>query len=81
VNITIPKSLDGLVRQKADDGHYGTADEPVRGCAPPQIKRARLRDATERDYGDFAAGKVVALEKTTRLTHSSRTCEAPRAHE
>lgn len=75
MNITIPKSLEGLVRQKVDDGHYSTEDEVVADALrlmqarddAAQIKRARLRDAIERGYEDVAAGKVITLESDDQI--------------
>jgi putative addiction module CopG family antidote len=75
VNITIPKSLEGLVRQKVDDGHYSTEDEVVADALrlmqarddAAQIKRARLRDAIERGYEDVSSGKVITLESDDQI--------------
>src|SRR5207247_6648246 len=70
MNVTIPKSLEELVRQKVDEGHYSTEDEVVADALRlmqardevAQIKRARLQDAIQRGYEDAAAGKVTRLE-------------------
>ena len=56
MDITIPKSLEALVRRKVDEGHYSTEDEVVADALRlmqardevAEIKRARLRDAIER---------------------------------
>jgi putative addiction module CopG family antidote len=55
MDITIPKSLEALVRRKVDEGHYSTEDEVVADALRlmqarddvAEIKRARLRDAIE----------------------------------
>ncbi|MGH9140612.1 MAG: ribbon-helix-helix domain-containing protein [Vicinamibacterales bacterium] len=70
MDITIPKSLEALVRRKVDEGHYSTEDEVVADALRlmqvrdevAEIKRARLRDALERGYEDVAAGRVIELE-------------------
>ena len=69
MNVTIPKSLETLVRRKVDEGHYSTEDEVVADALRlmqardevAEIKRARLQDAIERGYEDIAAGKVIRL--------------------
>lgn len=70
MNVTIPKSLEALIRQKVDEGHYSTEDEVVADALrlmqardeAAEIKRARLKDAIERGYEDAAAGKVIRLD-------------------
>ncbi len=70
MNVTIPKSLEKLVRQKVDEGHYSTEDEVVADALrlmqardeAAEIKRARLQDAIDRGYEDVAAGKVIRIE-------------------
>jgi len=70
MDVTIPKSLEALVRRKVDEGHYSTEDEVVADALRlmqarddvAEIKRARLTDAIERGYEDAAAGKVIRLE-------------------
>jgi putative addiction module CopG family antidote len=70
MDVTIPKSLEALVRRKVDDGDYSTEDEVVADALRlmqardevAEIKRARLRDAIERGFEDAAAGKVIRLE-------------------
>ena len=65
VNITIPKSLEALVRRKVEDGHYSTEDEVVADALRlmqardevTEIQRARLKDAIHRGYEDAAHGK------------------------
>ncbi len=55
MEITIPKSLEALVRRKVEDGHYSTEDEVVADALRlmqardevTEIKRARLKDAIE----------------------------------
>jgi putative addiction module CopG family antidote len=75
MDITIPKSLEALVRRKVDEGHYTTEDEVVADALRlmqardevAEIKRARLKDAIERGYEDAAAGKVVPLENNDQI--------------
>jgi putative addiction module CopG family antidote len=70
MDVTIPKSLEALVRRKVDDGYYSTEDEVVADALRlmqardevAEIRRSRLRDAIDRGYEDAAAGKVVRLE-------------------
>jgi putative addiction module CopG family antidote len=70
MDITIPKSLEALVRRKVDEGHYSTEEEVVADALRlmqardevAEIKRARLRDAIDRGYEDAAAGKVIRLD-------------------
>lgn len=70
MDVTIPKSLEALVRQKVEEGHYTTEDEVVADALRlmqarddvAEIKRARLKDAIERGYQDVAAGKLISLE-------------------
>ncbi len=55
MDVTIPKSLEALVRRKVDEGQYSTEDEVVADALRlmqardevAEIKRARLRDAIE----------------------------------
>jgi len=75
MDITIPKSLEALVRRKVDEGHYSTEDEVVADALRlmqardevAEIKRARLKDAIERGYDDAAAGKVIRLENNDHI--------------
>jgi putative addiction module CopG family antidote len=75
MDITIPKSLEALVRRKVDEGHYSTEDEVVADALRlmqarddvAEIKRARLRDAIERGYEDAAAGNVIRLENNDEI--------------
>ena len=75
MDITIPKSLEALVRRKVDEGHYSTEDEVVADALRlmqardevAEIKRARLRDAIERGYEDAAGGKVIRLENNDEI--------------
>ena len=75
MDITIPKSLEGLVRRKVDEGHYSTEDEVVADALrlmqtrdeAAEIKRARLKDAIDRGYQDVAAGKVIRLESDDEI--------------
>jgi len=75
MDITIPKSLEALVRRKVDEGHYSTEDEVVADALrlmqardeAAQIRRARLQDAIERGYEDIAAGRVIRLESDDQI--------------
>jgi len=74
MDITIPKSLEALVRRKVDEGHYSTEDEVVADALrlmqardDVAIKRGRLMDAIERGYQDAAAGKVIRLENNDEI--------------
>lgn len=70
MDITIPKSLEALVRRKVDEGHYSTEEEVVADALRlmqlrdelAAVKRERLRDALARGYEDVAAGRVIELE-------------------
>ena len=75
MNVTIPKSLEELVRQKVEEGRYSTEEEVVADALRlmqardeiAQIKRARLQDAIDRGYEDAAAGKVIRLESDDQI--------------
>lgn len=75
MDITVPKSLEALVRRKVEEGHYSTEDDVVADALRlmqardevAQIKRARLQDAIERGYQDVAAGKVIRLESDDQI--------------
>jgi len=75
MDITIPKSLEALIRRKVDEGHYSTEDEVVADALRlmqardevAEIKRARLRDAIEWGYEDAAAGKMIRLESDDQI--------------
>jgi len=70
VEIAIPKSLEGLVRRKVEEGRYATEAEVVADAlrlmqardAVTALKRQRLKDAIDRGYQDEAAGNVIELE-------------------
>jgi putative addiction module CopG family antidote len=70
MQISIPKSLEALVRKKVDEGHYSTEEEVVADAlrlmqARDQvaaIKCDRLIDALDRGYEDVAAGRVIESE-------------------
>jgi putative addiction module CopG family antidote len=70
MDITIPKSLEALVRRKVDEGHYSTEAEVVADALRllqardeiAAIKRARLQDAIARGYEDVAAGRLFRLD-------------------
>ena len=75
MEITIPKSLEALVRRKVEDGHYSTEDEVVADALRlmqardevAEIRRARLKDAIDRGYEDAATGKVIRLESDDQI--------------
>jgi putative addiction module CopG family antidote len=75
MHITIPKSLEALVRRKVDEGHYSTEDEVVADALRlmqardevARIKRVRLQDAVDRGYDDIAAGRVIRLETDDQI--------------
>jgi putative addiction module CopG family antidote len=75
MDITIPKSLEALVRQKVDEGRYSTEDEVVADALrlmeardeAVRISRSRLQDAIERGYEDVANGKVISLESDDQI--------------
>jgi putative addiction module CopG family antidote len=70
MEITIPRSLEALIRRKVEDGHYSTEDEVVADALRLmqtrdeviEIKRARLKDAIDRGYEDDATGRVIRFE-------------------
>lgn len=73
--VTIPKSLEALVRQKVDEGYYSAEDEVIADALrltqardeAVRIKRAPLKNAIERGYDDVAAGRVVVLENEDQI--------------
>jgi antitoxin ParD1/3/4 len=75
MEITIPKSLEALVRRKVEEGHYSTEDEVVADALRlmqardevAEIRRARLKDAIDRGYEDVAAGKVSRFETDDQI--------------
>ena len=75
MDVTIPKSLEQLVRQKVEEGRYSTEDEVVADALRlmqardevTAIKRARLKDAIDRGYEDVAADRVVRLESDDQI--------------
>ncbi len=75
MEITIPKSLEALVRRKVEDGHYSTEDEVVADALRlmqardevAEIKRARLKDAIDRGYEDAATGRVSRFETDDQI--------------
>jgi putative addiction module CopG family antidote len=75
MDITIPKSLEALVRRKVDEGHYSTEEEVVADALRlmqvrdevAALKRNRLKDALDRGYQDVAAGRVIELETEDQI--------------
>jgi putative addiction module CopG family antidote len=75
MEITIPKSLEALVRRKVEDGHYSTEDEVVADALrlmqardeATEIRRARLKDAIDRGYEDAATGRVIRFETEDQI--------------
>ena len=64
MEITIPKSLEALVRRKVEGGHFSSEEEVVADAlrlmqvraAVVAMKRDRLKDALNRGYDDGTAG-------------------------
>jgi putative addiction module CopG family antidote len=75
MNVTIPKSLEDLVRQKVEEGRYSTEAEVVAYALRlmqardevAQIKRTRLQDMIDRGCEDVATGKVIRLENDDQI--------------
>lgn len=75
MNVTIPKSLEELVRQKVEEGRYSTEDEVVADALrlmqardkAEQIRHARLQDAIDRGYEDVTAGNLIRLESDDQI--------------
>ena len=75
MNVTIPKSLEDLVRQKVEEGGYSTEAEVVADAlrlmqardVVAQIKRTRLQDMIDRGYEDVDTGKVIRLENDEQI--------------
>ena len=75
MDISIPKSLEALVRRKVEEGHYSTEAEVVAVALRlmqahdevAEIKRARLKDAIDRGYEDAATGKVIRLDSDDQI--------------
>jgi putative addiction module CopG family antidote len=75
MDVSIPKSLEALVRRKVEEGHYSTEDEVVADALRlmqardevAEIKRSRLKDAIDRGYDDAATGKVTRLESDDQI--------------
>jgi len=75
MNVTIPKSLEGRVREKVVEGRYSSEEEVVADAlrlmqardAAVEIKRARLKDAIDRGYDDVAAGRVFGLDNDDQI--------------
>ena len=75
MNVTIPKSLEDLVRQKVEEGRYSTEAEVVADALRlmkardevAQIERTRLQDMIDRGYEDVATGKVIRLESDDQI--------------
>jgi putative addiction module CopG family antidote len=70
MKISIPKSLEALVRRKVEEGHYSTEAEVVADALRlmqlhdevAAVKRARLMDSLDRGYEDVSAGRVTELQ-------------------
>lgn len=75
MHVTIPKSLEALILEKVEEGHYSNEDEVVADALRlmqlrdevSQIKRARLKDAINRGYEDAAAGRVIVLDNEDQI--------------
>ena len=66
MDITIPKSLEALVRRKVDEGHYSTEDEVVADALRLMQARDEVAEI-KRGYEDAAAGKVIRLESNDQI--------------
>jgi antitoxin ParD1/3/4 len=70
MNVTIPKSLEALVREKVAEGQYTTEDEVVADALRlmqardeiVHLRQTRLKDAIDRGYDDVAAGRLLDLD-------------------
>jgi antitoxin ParD1/3/4 len=75
MNVTIPKSLEALVREKVVEGRYSSESEVVADAlrlmqardAAVEIKRARLKDAIDRGYEDVAADRVIGFDNEDQI--------------
>jgi putative addiction module CopG family antidote len=75
MDVTIPKSLEALVRQKVDEGRYSTEDEVVADALrlmqardeAVRISRSRLQDAIDRGYEDVDQGRVISFESDDQI--------------
>ncbi|MDO8681232.1 MAG: type II toxin-antitoxin system ParD family antitoxin [Acidobacteriota bacterium] len=75
MNVTIPKSLEALVRGKVEEGRYTNEEEVVADALRlmqarddvAEIKRARLKDAIDRGYDDVSAGRTIVLNDEDQI--------------
>jgi putative addiction module CopG family antidote len=75
MNVTIPKSLESLVRGKVEEGRYSTEDEVVADALRlmqardelAELRRSRLNDALDRGYEDVAAGRLLDLDGNEQI--------------
>jgi putative addiction module CopG family antidote len=75
MNVTIPKSLEALVRDKMAEGRYNTEDEVVADALrqmlardeSAQLKGARLKDAIDRGCEDVSGGRIITLEDDDQI--------------
>lgn len=75
MNVTIPKSLEKLVREKIAEGRYSTEDEVVADALRQmlmrdeiaQLKRARLKDAIDLGYEDVSGGRIITFEDDDQI--------------
>ena len=75
MEVAIPKSLEGLVRRKVEEGQYSTEEEVVADALRLMqvrdevvaMKRERLKDALDRGYEDSAAGRVLQFETEDQI--------------
>lgn len=75
MNVTIPKSLEALVRDKMAEGRYNTEDAVVADALrqmlardeSAKLKPARLKDAIDRGYADVSVGRIITLENEDQI--------------
>lgn len=75
MDVTIPKSLEPLIRRKVDEGRYSTEDEVVADALrlmqardeAVRISRSRLQDAIDRGYDDVDEDRVISLESYDQI--------------
>jgi Arc/MetJ-type ribon-helix-helix transcriptional regulator len=75
MEVVIPRSLEGFVRRKVNEGFCRSEAEVVadalclmQACDEVvAVKRDRVRDALDRGYQDAAAGRVIELETEEQI--------------
>ena len=76
MDVTIPKSLEALVRRKVDEGLYSTEEEVVvdalrlmqaRDEATQESNAPACKTPSSADTSDIAAGRVTRLENDDQV--------------